>query len=43
MAGQILQMRSTSLNSIDLDPSTLGNAFPITRGSVNIIKLKSLA
>lgn len=41
-AGDVLQLRNTSISSVDLDPNVNGSVFPITIASINIECLKDL-
>lgn len=41
-AGDVLKLRNTSISSVNLNPSIIGSAFPITIASVNIQSLKKL-
>jgi len=42
-AGDILRLRNASVNSISLNPTVTGSAFPITMASINIECVKALA
>jgi hypothetical protein len=41
-AGALLQLRNTSVSSVDLNPNVTGSVFPITIASINIECLKTL-
>jgi hypothetical protein len=41
-SNDLVKLRNTSINVIDLNPSNVGNAFPITIASLNCVLLKEL-